>query len=115
MFTYNVKFSWQCNCVPISRIHVNAFITDNNMVTNNYKSIAMGYELVYLYTKCTSEWICNKKLKHRKIGFRLVYWLHLNFIAKDNEKHHNLYRNKNNLKFVHCISKCKIKQYFFFH
>lgn len=90
MFTYNVKFSWQCNCVPISRIHVNAFITDNNMVTNNYKSIAMGYELVYLYTKCTSEWICNKKLKHRKIGFRLVYWLYLNFIAKDNEKHHEV-------------------------
>lgn len=79
MFTYNVKFSWQCNCVPISRIHVNAFITDNNMVTNNYKSIAIGYELVYLYTKCTSEWICNKKLKQKNwisIGVLVTFKFH---------------------------------------
>lgn len=78
MFTYNVKFSWQCNCVPISRIHVNAFITDNNMVTNNYKSIAIGYELVYLYTKCTSEWICNKKLKKNwiSIGVLVTFKFH---------------------------------------
>lgn len=60
------------------------------MVINNYKSIVIGYEFVYLYIKCIFEWICKKKLKYRKIGFWLVYWLYLNFIVKDNEKYYNL-------------------------
>lgn len=60
------------------------------MVINNYKSIVIGYEFVYLYIKCIFEWICNKKLKYKKIGFWLVYWLYLNFIVKDNEKYYNL-------------------------
>lgn len=86
VFSYNVKFSWQCNCVPICRIHVNAFITDNNMVTYNYKSIAIGYKLVSVHKNAPLNGFATRNVKIQKTGFQFVYWLR--FSVKDNEQHH---------------------------
>lgn len=65
---------------------------------------------LYLYTKCTSEWICNKKCEN------IENWISICVLVTFQCKRQwTTPCNKNNLKFVHCISKCKIKQYYFFY